>query len=216
MVGALSPLCGNMQEQAMGNRAVITTRKRNIGVYIHWHGGRDSVAPFLKYCELRGFIPPEEDGYGWARFCQVVGNYFGGDISLGIDTLDELDCDNRNNGVYCIENWKIVGREFFKGPEQNEHGFLSMLCEINDKQPKDDQLAYEDMVAGVAPEDIPGIEIRPCAGDDHGNVVSVGVSDAEAEFFGVYRQDEDGQWEHLEDFSSRNRAATFVLALHEE
>ena len=29
----------------MGNRAVITTRKdlKDIGVYLHWNGGRDSV-----------------------------------------------------------------------------------------------------------------------------------------------------------------------------
>ena len=37
----------------MGNRAVITTRSKDIGVYLHWNGGRDSVEAFLKYCELK-------------------------------------------------------------------------------------------------------------------------------------------------------------------
>ena len=33
----------------MGNRAVITTRKdlKDIGIYLHWNGGRDSVEGFL-------------------------------------------------------------------------------------------------------------------------------------------------------------------------
>ncbi len=197
----------------MGNRAVITTRKREVGVYLHWHGGRDSVTAFLKYCELRRFIPPEEDGCGWARLCQVVGNYFGGDTSLGIDTLDALDCDNRNNGVYCIEKWKIVAREFFTGPEQTGYALLPMLREINDKQPKEEQLSDEDMAAGITAEDIVGITIRPCIEDKEGKGRI--VSDAEAEFFGVYRQNEDGLWEHVEDFSSRKHASTFVLAMQE-
>lgn len=47
------------------------------------------------------------DEYGWARLCQVIGNYFKGNLSLGIETLDNLpaaeDCDN---GMYIIENWE--------------------------------------------------------------------------------------------------------------
>lgn len=31
----------------MGNRAIITTKKRDLGVYLHWNGGRDSVGAFL-------------------------------------------------------------------------------------------------------------------------------------------------------------------------
>lgn len=69
----------------MGNRAVITTSQSkdvqtsiDIGVYLHWNGGRDSVEAFLSYCKLRGFRPPERDCYGWARLCQVIGNFFGG------------------------------------------------------------------------------------------------------------------------------------------
>ena len=53
----------------MGNRAVITTQEYitnpdAIGVYLHWNGGRDSVEAFLKYCDLRGFRPPDSDEYG--------------------------------------------------------------------------------------------------------------------------------------------------------
>ncbi len=62
----------------MGNRAVITTPDKKMGIYLHWNGGRDSVEAFLHYCELHGFRSPDRDPYGWARLCQVIGNFFGG------------------------------------------------------------------------------------------------------------------------------------------
>ena len=124
----------------MGNRAVITTRDKNIGVYLHWNGGRDSVEAFLKYCELKGYRTPERDNYGWARLCQVIGNYFGGELSLGIDKYEKLDRDNGDNGVYIIENWKIVDREFIDWPEQNEYDLVSMLRDINNHQPEREKL----------------------------------------------------------------------------
>ena len=139
------------QENAMGNRAVITTKDKDIGVYLHWNGGRDSVEAFLRYCSLRQFRPPEEDGYGWARLCQVIGNYFGGGLSLGIDSPEKLDCNNRDNGVYLIKDWKIVGREFFEEPEQDEHDLLDMLKDINKKQPKKDRLSEEEIKDALKP-----------------------------------------------------------------
>lgn len=127
----------------MGNRAVITTRQKKIGVYLHWNGGRDSVEAFLKYCELQGYRCPESDCYGWARFCQIVGNFFGGTDSLGIDDYYKLDRDNYDNGVYIIEKWQIVGREFFKGVEQQEYDLKEMLKAIDEKQPKQMQLGKD-------------------------------------------------------------------------
>ena len=127
----------------MGNRAVITTRNKDLGVYLHWNGGRDSVEAFLKYCELKGYRPPERDCYGWARLCQVIGNYFGGELSIGIDKYDRLDKDNRDNGVYVIEDWKIVDRLFIDWPEQHEYDLISMLRDINNHQPEDEKLSEE-------------------------------------------------------------------------
>lgn len=49
----------------MGNRAVITTTKKDLAIYLHWNGGRDTVEPLLKYCELQGYRPPSVDCYGW-------------------------------------------------------------------------------------------------------------------------------------------------------
>lgn len=130
----------------MGNRAVITTEKgwaskeNNLGVYLHWNGGRASVEAFLTYCDMRKFRSPDCDCYGWARLCQVIGNFFGGDLSIGIDVVSRLDCDNYDNGVYIIDKWNIVGREYFNGTEQMDYDLLEMLQEIDSKQPEEDRL----------------------------------------------------------------------------
>ena len=51
----------------MGNRAAITTPERKVGLYVHWNGGRDTIEPLLRYCELKGYRDPAKDEYGWAR-----------------------------------------------------------------------------------------------------------------------------------------------------
>lgn len=132
----------------MGNRAVITTQEYltnpdTIGVYLHWNGGRDSVQAFLLYCKLKGYRPPETDCYGWARLCQVVGNYFGGELSLGIDVCSRLDCDNWDNGVYIVKGWEIVRRKFAPTQEQDQYDLLEMLRDINAAQPPTEQLPDE-------------------------------------------------------------------------
>lgn len=128
----------------MGNRAVITTKENfdnnGVGVYLHWNGGYDSVSAFLKYCELKGYRTPDTDCYGWARLCQVIGNFFGGSTSIGIDTVDKLDCNNYDNGVYIIEGWKIVDRKYFNGVEQMNHDMEDMLMGIDVAQPEAEQI----------------------------------------------------------------------------
>lgn len=128
----------------MGNRAVITTKENfennGIGIYLHWNGGYDSVSAFLKYCELKGYRTPDTDNYGWARLCQVIGNFFGGSTSIGIDTVDKLDCDNYDNGVYIIEGWEIVDRKHKRCAEQMNHAMEDMLLAIDNAMPKAEQI----------------------------------------------------------------------------
>ena len=140
----------------MGNRAVITTSKStdiknstDIGIYLHWNGGRDSVQAFLKYCELKGYRSPEKDNYGWARLCQVIGNFFGGELSIGIDSCCSVDCDNWDNGVYIIKDWKIVGRKYFDGIEQDNYNLKDMLFDINEAQPEGEKLDKKVIEAAV-------------------------------------------------------------------
>lgn len=132
----------------MGNRAVITTRENfennDVGVYVHWNGGRDSVEAFLKYCEMKGYRNPSYDNYGWARLCQVIGNFFGGETSVGIDVVNRLDCNNYDNGVYIIDGWKIVGREYFNGVEQDSYSMNysmdTMLRDIDKSMPETERI----------------------------------------------------------------------------
>ena len=142
----------------MGNRAVITTKENfennGVGVYLHWNGGYDSVSAFLKYCELKGYRSPDTDCYGWARLCQVIGNFFGGTTSIGIDTVDKLDCDNWDNGVYIIEGWKIVDRKFFEGNEQMNYDMKNMLMEIDKAQPEAEQLSEYLIAKEIPMEDL--------------------------------------------------------------
>ena len=121
----------------MGNRAVITTKDRIIGIYLHWNGGRDSVEGFLTFCKLAKYRPPEKDSYGWAYLCGVITNFFGKEgLSVGIDILKNLDCNNGDNGVYIIENWEIVGRAYSPNGEQYEYSLLEVLTYINSKMPE--------------------------------------------------------------------------------
>lgn len=128
----------------MGNRAVITTEENfennGIGIYVHWQGGVKSATAFLEYCRMRGFRCPEDDNYGWARLTQVIANFMGGDgLSVGIDTVDHLDCDNGDNGTYFIKGWKIVGGEYLCGYVE-EYNMMELLYAIDEAQPKEQQL----------------------------------------------------------------------------
>lgn len=126
----------------MGNRAIIKTETGHVGMYLHWNGGRDSVEAFLRYCDLRGFRSPETDGYGWARLAQVIGNFFGGGLSLGMvevnaGGLDGIGCDN---GAYVIKDWQIIKRENFEGREQMEYDMQELLLSIDEAQPEKDRI----------------------------------------------------------------------------
>lgn len=135
----------------MGNRAVILNKKdmladgrinpNQIGVYLHWNGGRTCIEAFLKYCELKQYRTPDTDCYGWARLCQVIGNFFGGGLSLGIDCAMNLDCANYDNGTYVIENWEIVGRLHLEHSEcYADYSVNDMLKEIDKRMPESERL----------------------------------------------------------------------------
>lgn len=153
----------------MGNRAVITTPEKNLALYLHWNGGRDTIEPLLAYCKMQGYRAPSSDNYGWARLTQVIGNFFGGTTSIGIDTFKNLG-DQGDNGVYIIDGWEIVDhieqafdddynvsgwRKFPQSREQREHVFSDMLHSFDAAMPKELQLgAYLDA------QEIPVSDVR--------------------------------------------------------
>lgn len=100
----------------MGNRAVITFTPEGapgVGIYLHWNGGRESVRAFLDTCRARGYRSPVSDpAYAMAGLVGVIREFFGPTgLSVGVDLVDRLDCDNWDNGVYQVgADWSIVAR----------------------------------------------------------------------------------------------------------
>jgi|TARA_R100000084_G_C4543972_1_gene96916 hypothetical protein len=132
----------------MGNRAVITIKEKDTAkedwnsLYLHWNGGRDSVEPFLHVAKLYGIRCNDDSSYAIARLSQLIGNYFGGTLSLGIGAYKCLDTNNWDNGTYIIEDWEIVEREYFEGEEQQEHNFDEMVKDI--RSMNDEVFGYEE------------------------------------------------------------------------
>lgn len=99
----------------MGNRAVITTAPysdSNVGIYVHWNGGRASVEGFLKAAKALDYRGPGFDrSYALAGLAGLIWSYLGTDgLSVGIDLCKHLDTEG-DNGVYLIDgDWEIVGR----------------------------------------------------------------------------------------------------------
>lgn len=98
----------------MGNRAVIchSKAKNSTAIYVHWNGGLESVLAFLEVCRRRGYRDPTYDsGYGMARLCGLICEFFDGALSVGIGPLSTLDTDNHDNGTYLIgKGWTIEER----------------------------------------------------------------------------------------------------------
>ena len=89
----------------MGNRAVITNKDKEEGIYVHWNGGPASICAFLTYAKAYGIRGPEEDAhYFFARLTQIIGNFFGGQLSVGVGCFKKLDTDNYDNGTYIVDN----------------------------------------------------------------------------------------------------------------
>jgi len=144
----------------MGNRAIVKPVDKNYGVYLHWNGGINSVTGFLEYCKLKQYRPfgcAGSDGYGIARFCQVVGNFFGGGLSIGIEDLDPYKDDygwSLDNGIYIIDGWDIVDH---KGDEpiEDKYDLQKFILSVDKAQPEKEQLGEDYIFADVVkPEDI--------------------------------------------------------------
>lgn len=100
----------------MGNRCVITTApfdEKNIGIYLHWNGGQESVEAFLGAAKELGYrCPVEDSSYGLARLVGLISLYFGiiDSTSIGIGRCEELDCDG-DNGVWLVKaGWQLAGQ----------------------------------------------------------------------------------------------------------
>ncbi len=126
----------------MGNRAVITLApfsESNVGIYVHWNGGRASIEGFLQAArDLQYRDPANDPAYALARLTQAIGVFFGGSESIGIGLVRDLDTDNGDNGTYVIgEDWEIVERVYADeahdeiDPEKTVAVALAIVARIN-------------------------------------------------------------------------------------
>lgn len=146
----------------MGNRAVITTAGatyNDVGIYIHWDGDLEKVEAFLTYCKMKGFRSPEIDCYGFSYLCTILGNFFGNGLSVGVDTLNHLDKDNHDNGVYYIKDWKIVSRSYEDEPIETDKTYLfNYLKMINDCQSENIKVSENEIKFYCSENNIPTYE----------------------------------------------------------
>lgn len=128
----------------MGNRAVIAFQDGSLdhvqlnapGIYLHWNGGPDSVTAFLDAAKELGVRCESE--YGAARLCQIIGNWFGGTLSIGVGICRNMDTDNGDNGTYVVDlanhGWK-VHKTFYDRPGSFQmdryEGILAEVLEVN-------------------------------------------------------------------------------------
>jgi hypothetical protein len=117
----------------MGNRAVIQfgDAKDAMGIYLHWNGGEESVRAFLEAGRVYEIRYSED--YGVARLAQIIGNFFGGSLSVGVGLARKLDQDNGDNGTYIIDDeGHIKGRKFKPEREEpfNEEKYQGVLDEV--------------------------------------------------------------------------------------
>lgn len=132
----------------MANRAVITTAPfglDNVGIYVHWNGGPESIAAFLGAAQRMGTPSPEKDpARAMARLTQVIANYFGNSDSIGIGRVRDLDYANQENGTYLIGgDWEILGRDFWgeDGPIDSDR-----------RQRIEDEVVHKTVVLSNKPE----------------------------------------------------------------
>lgn len=148
----------------MGNRAVITTPEKEVGLYLHWNGGPASVCAFLTYAKAYGVRDPHGDrAYFFARLCQITGNFLGGTLSCGIDVYEHCDTDNGDNGTYIVgAGLDVIKRLYDIGASESrkESYMRDFLKEINKRMGvnalPDEDLHILDEVSFVS---VPGFKI---------------------------------------------------------
>lgn len=121
-------LLSKKQGVKMGNRCLITNKNKKIAIYQHWNGGRDTIEPLLRVAEYEFQKNPYK--FGCDEFKAVL------DVSKKV--FDGKECDyerNQNiasdNGVYVVEEFKIIERLNNRYSEQREHNPLQMELYIS-------------------------------------------------------------------------------------
>ena len=125
----------------MGNRALIafkekesTKKKEEVPcIYLHWNGGRDSVEAFLDATRRLG-VRKNDSSYAMARLTQIISNWLGGTLSIGISNVGDWELGFLDNCVYWVDGLEIYDRtDTYDGyKEQNSYDHEELVKAIID------------------------------------------------------------------------------------
>ena len=125
----------------MGNRALIAFKQKESVkkkedvpcIYLHWNGGRDSVEAFLDATRRLG-VRKNDPSYAMARLTQIIANYLGGTLSIGISSVGDWALDFLDNGIYWVDELEIYDRtDTYDGhQEQNSYDHEELVKAIID------------------------------------------------------------------------------------
>ena len=125
----------------MGNRCLIafkekesTKKKEEVPcIYLHWNGGRDSVEAFLDATRRLG-VRKNDPSYSMARLTQIIANFLGGTLSIGISNVGDWELNFLDNGVYWVDGLEIYDRtDTWEGhQEQNSYDHEELVKAIID------------------------------------------------------------------------------------
>lgn len=116
----------------MGNRAVITHKEEEWGLYTHSLGDRATVEGFLNYANM---MYHELGPKGQVLYLQeIMSPCTTGELK--VNRYQRLDRDNGENGVYIINSdWEIIGRKYIPDPIESEaYNLLEIMKTIDEKQ----------------------------------------------------------------------------------
>ena len=123
----------------MSNSGIIVFEdNKDLGLYLHWNGGLDSIEAFLQYCKLT----KKTGGFqcGLLSLSQVIRNW---NINLGDIIMNPFDYGT-DNGIYIVnKKWNIIDRTKFNGIEQDEYNLDEFLKELDESQPLNHRLGDE-------------------------------------------------------------------------
>ncbi len=125
----------------MGNRSYIVLKdKKEYGsaIYLHWNGGPESIYAFID--TLKEYGARMDISYGTARLVQLIGNFMGGTLSLGIEGAPQNKKDLEqytpgDNGLFVYDvNTEKMERMMSDCTKSNDGQYHEKVKWLSDKQ----------------------------------------------------------------------------------
>lgn len=105
----------------MSDAAIISFKNspEKNGFYVHWIGAREYVDAFVKCARAAG-LPDNNEGHRMLR--DIVQNY-AGDSDVNFGPASALPISDGENGVYVVDNWRIVAHHdrYFSADQLARH-----------------------------------------------------------------------------------------------